>query len=61
MDDLLNEFLAETNESIERLDGDLVSLEQNPDDPELLSSIFRVLHTIKGTCEFLGLPEMQAA
>jgi two-component system chemotaxis sensor kinase CheA len=59
MDDLLNEFLAETNESIERLDGDLVSLEQNPDDPELLSSIFRVLHTIKGTCGFLGLPRLQ--
>jgi two-component system, chemotaxis family, sensor kinase CheA len=59
MDDLLNEFLAETNESIERLDGDLVTLEQNPDDPELLSSIFRVLHTIKGTCGFLGLPRLE--
>jgi two-component system chemotaxis sensor kinase CheA len=59
MDDLLNEFLAETNESIERLDGDLVTLEKNPDDPDLLSSIFRVLHTIKGTCGFLGLPRLE--
>ncbi len=58
MDDLLDEFLAETNESIEVLDGELVRLEQNPDDPELISHIFRVLHTIKGTCGFLGLPRL---
>lgn len=58
MDDLLDEFIAETNESIEVLDGELVRLEQNPDDPELISHIFRVLHTIKGTCGFLGLPRL---
>jgi two-component system chemotaxis sensor kinase CheA len=60
MDDLLNEFLIETSESISVLDGELVRLEQNPNDPELLSNIFRLVHTIKGTCGFLGLPRLEA-
>src|SRR4029077_13279761 len=59
MDDLLSEFLTETNESISVLDGELVKLEQNPNDPELLSNIFRLVHTIKGTCGFLGLPRLE--
>lgn len=54
MDDLLREFLTETSESIGQLDVELVRLEQNPDDPELIGSIFRLVHTIKGTCGFLG-------
>ena len=60
MDDLLSEFLTETNESLEMLDQELVKLEQNPNDPELLSNIFRLMHTIKGTCGFLGLPRLEA-
>jgi two-component system chemotaxis sensor kinase CheA len=60
MDDLLSEFLTETVESISVLDNDLVKLEQNPNDPELLGNIFRLLHTIKGTCGFLGLPRLEA-
>ena len=59
MDDLLNEFLTETNESIAVLDVELVELEQNPDSPELLANIFRLVHTIKGTCGFLGLPRLE--
>lgn len=59
MDDLLREFLTETNESIGELDVELVKLEQNPNDPELLSSIFRLVHTVKGTCGFLGLPRLE--
>ncbi|MCL2469146.1 MAG: chemotaxis protein CheW [Alphaproteobacteria bacterium] len=59
MDDLLRDFLTETNESIMQLDVELVRLEQNPDDPELISSIFRLVHTIKGTCGFLGLPRLE--
>jgi two-component system chemotaxis sensor kinase CheA len=59
MDDLLSEFLTETNESISLLDVELVKLEQNPNDPELLSNIFRLVHTIKGTCGFLGLPRLE--
>ena len=59
MDDLLREFLTETSESIATLDVELVKLEQNPNDPGLLSSIFRLVHTIKGTCGFLGLPRLE--
>ena len=58
MDDLLREFLTETNESLAVLDLELVKLEQNPEDPKLLGSIFRIVHTIKGTCGFLGLARL---
>ena len=60
MDDLLSEFLAEALEGIEVLDTELISLEQNPNDPALLGSIFRVLHTIKGTSGFLDLPRLES-
>jgi two-component system chemotaxis sensor kinase CheA len=60
MDDLLSEFLTETNESMESLDVEVVRLEQDPNDPELLGSIFRLVHTIKGTCGFLGLPRLES-
>ncbi len=60
MDDLLQEFLTESNESISELDVQLVQFEQNPNDEGLLSSIFRLVHTIKGTCGFLGLPRLEA-
>ena len=59
MDDLLREFLTETSESLAQLDVELVKLEQNPNDPALLSSIFRLVHTIKGTCGFIGLPRLE--
>src|SRR5690606_19637009 len=59
MDDLIVEFLAETNESLTELDKDLVKLEQNPNDADLLSKIFRIMHTIKGTCGFLGLSRLE--
>lgn len=60
MDDLLKEFLTETNENLAVLDNELIKLEQNPNDPALLSNIFRTVHTIKGTCGFLGLPRLEA-
>jgi len=60
MDDLLSEFLTETNEGLAVLDVELVKLEQNPNDTELLSNIFRLMHTIKGTCGFLGLPRLES-
>ncbi len=60
MDDLLREFLTETNESIATLDVELVNLEQNPNNPPLIDNIFRLVHTIKGTCGFLGLPRLAA-
>lgn len=60
MDELLQEFLTETNEGLGFLDVELVKLEQNPNDPDILSNIFRLMHTIKGTCGFLGLPRLEA-
>ena len=59
MDDLLSDFLTETSESLAELDTELVRLEENPEDKELLSNIFRIVHTIKGTCGFLGLPRLE--
>jgi two-component system chemotaxis sensor kinase CheA len=59
MDDLLADFLTETNESITQLDVALVRLEQEPGDAETLSLIFRLVHTVKGTCGFLGLPRLE--
>lgn len=59
MDDLLSEFLTETSESLSVLDVELVKLEQNPNDPKILGNIFRLVHTIKGTCGFLGLPRLE--
>ncbi len=59
MDDLLSDFLTETNESLSALDLALVKLEQEPEDAATLSLIFRLVHTIKGTCGFLGLPRLE--
>ncbi|MBL8550888.1 MAG: chemotaxis protein CheW [Hyphomonadaceae bacterium] len=60
MDDVVRDFLAEAAESMDALDRSLVRLEDAPGDPELLSEIFRVMHTIKGTCGFLGLQRLAA-
>ncbi len=59
MDELLEEFLTEANESMDVLDIEVIRLEQNPDDAEIIGNIFRVMHTIKGTCGFLGLPRLE--
>ena len=60
MDDLLSEFLTECLENMTVLEGELVKLEQHPDDSELLAGIFRMVHTIKGTCGFLDLARLEA-
>jgi two-component system, chemotaxis family, sensor kinase CheA len=59
MDELLREFLTETNESLDLIDVELVRFEQDPNDAKILDNIFRLVHTIKGTCGFLGLPRLQ--
>jgi two-component system, chemotaxis family, sensor kinase CheA len=59
MDDLLTDFLTESAENLARLDREIVELEQRPDDPDLLKSIFRAIHTIKGTCGFLDLARLE--
>lgn len=60
MDELLNTFITEANEGISVLDSDIVLLEKNPEDSKLLGNIFRVMHTLKGTCGFLGLPRLES-
>src|SRR4029078_4320907 len=60
MDDLLKEFLMETGESLDVVDVELVRFEQEPNNAEILSNVFRLVHTIKGTCGFLGLPRLEA-
>lgn len=60
MDDLLREFIIETNESLERVDAELVRFEQEPNNARMLDNIFRLVHTIKGTCGFLALPRLEA-
>lgn len=60
MDDLISEFITETAESLSMLDLELVKLEQNPNDRDILGNIFRLVHTIKGTCGFLGLPRLES-
>ena len=52
--DIVSEFLVESHENLDQLDRDLVALEQAPGSRELLSSIFRTIHTIKGTSGFLA-------
>jgi two-component system, chemotaxis family, sensor kinase CheA len=60
MDDLLSEFLTETTESLDVIDVELVRFESSPEDTNTLNNIFRLVHTIKGTCGFLGLPRLEA-
>ncbi|MGA8614239.1 MAG: hybrid sensor histidine kinase/response regulator [Xanthobacteraceae bacterium] len=59
MDDLLREFLTETSENLDRVDAELVRFEREPNNVEILGNIFRLVHTVKGTCGFLGLPRLE--
>lgn len=58
-DEIVREFLLESNENLDRLDRELVNLEKYPGDRDTLSSIFRTIHTIKGTCGFLGFGKLE--
>ncbi|HEY6833985.1 MAG TPA: Hpt domain-containing protein, partial [Pseudolabrys sp.] len=60
MDDLLREFVTETNESLDVVDVELVRFEQDPNNSQILANVFRLVHTIKGTCGFLALPRLEA-
>ena len=60
MDELLKDFLTETADHIEAAGSQLVMFERNPTDQRLIAGIFRLVHTIKGTCGFLGLPRLSA-
>lgn len=59
MDDLLSEFVVESLENLSRLDLELVELENDPENMDILNSIFRTMHTIKGTCGFIGLARLE--
>ena len=60
MDPIVREFLEESLENLERVDRDLVTLEKSPGDATLVDRIFRAVHTIKGTCGFLGFSRLEA-
>lgn len=59
MDDLVAEFLVESYENLDRLDRDLIELESAPADHDRLSSVFRTIHTIKGTSGFLAYSKLE--
>jgi two-component system chemotaxis sensor kinase CheA len=59
MDDLLSDFLTETHEGLSAVDEALLRLERAPDDAPTLAEVFRQVHTIKGTCGFLGLSRLE--
>ena len=60
MDDLINDFIAETREMLEALSGEIVAWEAAPDDRARLDEIFRFVHTVKGNCGFFDLPRLEA-
>ncbi len=57
--DIVKDFLVESYENLDRLDRDLVGLEKNPQDKDALAGVFRTIHTIKGTCGFLGFNKLE--
>jgi two-component system chemotaxis sensor kinase CheA len=57
--DIVKDFLIESHENLDRLDRDLVGLEKNPQDKDALAGVFRTIHTIKGTCGFLGFNKLE--
>lgn len=59
MDELLAEFISETQETLEALAGEVVAWEADPSDRERLDAIFRFFHTVKGSCGFLNLPRFE--
>ena len=59
-DDIVKEFLVESYENLDRLDRDLIELEKHPSDREVLASVFRTIHTIKGTSGFLAFSKLEA-
>mgnify|MGYP000167661094 CR=1 FL=1 len=53
MDDLIEDFIADTRETLEALTSQLVEWERRPHDRALLDSVFRFVHTLRGSCGFL--------
>ena len=59
MDEIVKDFLIESSENLDRLDQELVKLESDPSSKELLDSVFRAIHTVKGACGFLGFARLE--
>ena len=59
-DEIIKEFLVESSENLDQLDQDFIELEKNPSSKELLSRIFRAIHTVKGTSGVLGFPKLES-
>jgi chemotaxis protein histidine kinase CheA len=60
MDDIIKEFLVESNDNLDQLDRDLIELEKDPESSELLGRIFRAIHTVKGTSGVLGFAKLES-
>ena len=60
MNEVIREFILETQENLAQLDTDLLTLEQQPTEKQTLARVFRTLHSVKGTAGFVGLPKLQA-
>jgi two-component system chemotaxis sensor kinase CheA len=60
LDSIVREFLVESHENLDQADQEFVELERDPGNREILARIFRMVHTIKGSCGFLGFPKLQA-
>ncbi|MDQ6966292.1 MAG: Hpt domain-containing protein, partial [Mariprofundaceae bacterium] len=58
-EELLGEFLVESNENMAAIEQQLMQLEANPEDAALLDAIFRTVHTVKGSCGFIGLKKLE--
>ena len=60
MDEVVSEFLVESYENLDQLDEDLLALERDPSDKDRIASVFRTVHTVKGTCGFLGFSRLES-
>jgi two-component system, chemotaxis family, sensor kinase CheA len=59
-DEIIKEFVVEANENLDLLDRELMALEQNPNTPGLLATVFRRVHTVKGACGFIGFSRLES-
>ncbi|MCP5496020.1 MAG: chemotaxis protein CheA [Leptospiraceae bacterium] len=60
VDEIVKIFIIESNESLDKFESDIIELEKQPDSKELLTSMFRSIHSIKGTCGFLGFTKLES-
>ena len=58
MKEIVESFIIESKEIFEKLDNEILEIEKRPEDKELINSIFRAVHTVKGTSGFLSFEQM---